>query len=51
MEYILGFLLFFIIILGILFYKMSKPEWFAQFIEGKFTDKDLFTRFVKFLMS
>ena len=35
----------------IIFHKLSKPEWFAQFIEGKFTDKDLFTRFVKFLMS
>jgi len=47
MEYVLiGFLVFF----GIIFYKLSNPKWFGQFMSGKFEDKDLFTRFVKFLM-
>ena len=35
----------------ILFHKLTKPEWFAQFISNNYSDKDLFTRFVKFLMS
>ena len=51
MEYILANLVLVFVFFVILFYKLSKPEWLAQFIEGKFTDKDLFTKFVKFLMS
>ena len=51
MEYVLVCLLLFVIFFGFLFYKMSKPEWLDQFITGKFTDKDLFTRFIKFLTS
>jgi hypothetical protein len=51
MEYVLLGLFLFVVFFGFLFYKLSKPEWFVQFMTGKFEDKDLFTRFVKFLMA
>jgi len=47
------FTIFTIIIISfivMLLYKLSTKEWYEQFVFGELTDKDWFTRFVKFLI-
>ena len=48
---IIGLLIIMVLFIGTLLYKLSDPNWYGQFITGKFEDEDLFTRIIKFLMS
>jgi hypothetical protein len=50
MKYILFVLITVLIFSTILFYKLMDRNWRRQFMSGNFTDKDLFTKLVKFLM-
>lgn len=40
-----------LIFIGILFYKLSSESWYHQFYSQNFTDKDYFTRIIKFLLN
>lgn len=52
MSYFIGSLLIFIIWFTLmLFYKLADVNWYHQFINQDFSDKDYFTRLVKWLMS
>ena len=44
-------MMFFIIFFVYFIYKLQNPKWFGEFMNDNLTDKDVFTRFVKFLMS
>ena len=44
-------LLILLIFIGILFYKISSPSWYHQFYSQNFTDKDCFTRIIKFILN
>lgn len=48
---ILTFSLIVIAFTGVLFWKLTDPKWYYQFVAQNFTDRDLFTRLVKWLMS
>lgn len=45
-------LFFYSFIFGMLMYKLwTNPKWFCDFLNNRLEDKDLFTRFIKFMMS
>lgn len=41
------FLIFFVVFI----HKLSNPKWFEQFMTDTLEDKDIFTRFLKFLIT
>lgn len=45
------FLIFIILFVAILFYKLADYNWHNQFFTQNFTDKDFFTKLIKFLMT
>jgi ABC-type uncharacterized transport system permease subunit len=49
--FIVIFVIFIFLFVGMLFYKLSNVSWYYQFFTQNFKDKDYFTRFVKWLMS
>lgn len=51
MTGILIILIIVLLFIGMLIYKLSDVNWYHQFYNQEFKDKDWFTRLVKFLMS
>jgi len=43
--------LIFLIFLIMFIRKLSNPKWFEQFMTDTLEDKDIFTRFLKFLIT
>lgn len=48
--FIVIFVIFIFLFVGMLFYKLSNVSWYYQFFTQNFKDKDYFTRFVKWLL-
>lgn len=51
MTYAIVVLLLFVSFFGYFIYRLQDPKWFCGFINDNLTDKDVFTKVVKFLMS
>jgi hypothetical protein len=43
-------ILFLVFFTSMLLYKLRDVNWYHQLMSGQFTDKDLFTKFVKFIL-
>lgn len=52
MSYFIGTVISLVFLfMCVFFYRLSDIDWFEQFYTRKFEDKDIFTKFVKWLLS